>query len=130
MKFPRSYADLACAPWCDAIERPDADGGCFIHVRIDWLPRDHFVSNACSAHGDTLAEALEDLRSTLWPHIRPPIHLTLTNWEATWLKTLLKNPVFASPADPMPDEIKLDRETREAIFNALPLFSALDQAST
>ena len=75
-KFPRTYADLDAAPWCDFYELPDHnarayDGdGCFIHVRFNWFPADY--GERTSANGYTLKEALIDLRELWDNHMRPP----------------------------------------------------------
>jgi hypothetical protein len=69
-KFPRTYADLDAAPWCDFYERPDNEGGCFIHVHFNWFSDDY--GERASANGDTLKDALIDLRE-LWDNdMRPP----------------------------------------------------------
>ena len=75
-KFPRTYADLDAAPWCDFYERPGYkakegwNDGCFIHVEFDWFPADY--GERTSANGYTLQDALSDLRE-LWDNdMRPP----------------------------------------------------------
>ena len=74
-KFPRTYADLDAAPWCDFYERPihksiDDEDLCFIHVEHDWFPADY--GERTSANGYTLQDALSDLRE-LWDNdMRPP----------------------------------------------------------
>ena len=72
-KFTRTYADLQAAAWCDFVERGDGIGQdgdpVFIHVRQDWLPSDCDQFSAC---GDTLKEALRDLRDLWTNDMRPP----------------------------------------------------------
>ena len=68
--FPRTYADLEAAPWCDSVERWIGADGVFIHVHFDWLLDAEW--RVCSAHGENLKEALEDLRSEFWSDMRPP----------------------------------------------------------
>ena len=69
--FPRTYADLKAAPWCDSYENWVGQDGVFIHVHFDWL--DEPDNRVCSAHGETLKEALEDLRAEFWHDMRPPV---------------------------------------------------------
>lgn len=72
-RFPRTWAEVKAAPWC-AFTEPAQDGDpCWIHVRTDWLPEGHEVDHVCSANGDTLREALENLRADVWPHMSPPV---------------------------------------------------------
>ena len=72
-KFPRTYADLKAAPWCDSYENWVGQDGVFIHVNLDWL--DEPDNRVCSAHGETLKKALEDLRWDFWHEMRPPAEL-------------------------------------------------------
>ena len=69
--FPRTYADLDAAPWCDSYENWVGQDGVFIHVDLDWLDLEG-VDRVCSAHGETLKDALRDLRAELWHDMRPP----------------------------------------------------------
>ena len=70
-KFPRSYAELNAAPFIDSVEEWVGTDGVFIHVHLDWLDLEG-VDRVCSAHGETLKEALRDLRVELWGDMRPP----------------------------------------------------------
>lgn len=70
MKFPRTYADLKVAPWCDFVERYIGADGVLIHVHFDWL--EDAEGRVCSAYGKNLREALQDLKSEMWDDIRPP----------------------------------------------------------
>jgi hypothetical protein len=75
-KFPRTYADLDAAPWCDFYERPGYESIdqekdlCFIHVHTDWFPADY--GERTSANGYTLKEALIDLQELWDDDMRPP----------------------------------------------------------
>lgn len=71
MKFPRTYADLKAAPWCDSYENWVGTDGVFIHINLDWLDLEG-VDRVLSAHGENLKEALQDLRDELWDDLRPP----------------------------------------------------------
>ena len=70
MRFPKTYADLKAAPWCDSYENWVGTDGVFIHVKFDWL--EDAANRVCSAHGENLKDALRDLKSELWNDIRPP----------------------------------------------------------
>tara|TARA_Y100000033_G_scaffold41054_1_gene41341 strand:+ start:122 stop:355 length:234 start_codon:yes stop_codon:yes gene_type:complete len=70
-KFPRTYADLESAPWCDSYENWVGADGVFIHVNLDWLDLEG-VDRVCSAHGENLKDALRDLKAELWHDMRPP----------------------------------------------------------
>ena len=70
-KFPRTYADLDSAPWCDSYEIWLGTDGVFIHVHLDWLDLEG-VDRVCSAHGENLKDALRDLKAELWHDMRPP----------------------------------------------------------
>ena len=70
MKFPKTYADLDAAPWCDSYENWIGADGVFIHVNLDWLDLEG-VDRVCSAHGETLKEALQDLKDELWQPAAP-----------------------------------------------------------
>lgn len=76
LPFPRTYADLEAAPWCELVERPRAlaihrGEGVFIHARLSWLPGADY-DLVRSAHGLTLKEALSNLRQDLWHWLRDP----------------------------------------------------------
>ena len=62
--FPRSYADLDSAPWCDGYDHLN------IFVKFDWLPAE-LHETAATPGGPNLKWALMDLR-TVWPYMRPP----------------------------------------------------------
>ena len=70
MKFPKTYADLRKAPWCDSYEKWIGTDGVFIHVKFGWIPDAEW--RVCSAHGETLKGALQDLKDELWDDLRPP----------------------------------------------------------
>ena len=72
MKFPKTYADLNAAPWCDSYENWVGTDGVFIHVNLKWLDLEG-VDRVCSAHGETLKDALQDLKDDLWNDLRPPV---------------------------------------------------------
>lgn len=73
MKFPRTYADLEAAAYVAFIERHPGEDGVFIHINTDWLAEVD-QGGVLSAHGNTLAEALQDLRAEFWDVLRPPSH--------------------------------------------------------
>ena len=73
-RFPRTYADLDAAPWCDGYIPPkgqvSADGEHLsIFIKLDWLPDD--LHDAISPGGASLKDALEQLRE-FWPLMPPP----------------------------------------------------------
>ena len=70
-RFPRTYADLREAPWCRSYESWVGTDGVFIHVNLEWLDLEG-VDRVCSAHGETLKGALQDLKDELWHDMRPP----------------------------------------------------------
>jgi hypothetical protein len=72
MKFPRTWKDVESAPWCYDTECYLGGDGVFIHIEMAWLPPNHEVYNSCTAWGETLAHALQDLHSDLWPWMRDP----------------------------------------------------------
>tara|TARA_X000000368_G_scaffold227221_1_gene179357 strand:+ start:6741 stop:6962 length:222 start_codon:yes stop_codon:yes gene_type:complete len=72
VRFPKTYADLRAAPWCSSYEDWIGTDGVFIHVHLAWL--DDPDNRVCSAHGETLKDALRDLKAELWHDIRPPRH--------------------------------------------------------
>ena len=72
-KFPRTYADLEAAPWCDGYDPPkgqvSAEGDHLsIFIDYDWLPEGWDGSPG----GSSLKDALNDLRTGYWPEMRPP----------------------------------------------------------
>ena len=79
-KFPRSYADLDSAPWCDGYDPPKGkvswDGDHLsIFIKREWLPDwmkdENGDQGFASPGGPNLKWALMDLR-TVWPYMRPP----------------------------------------------------------
>ena len=75
-KFPRTYADLDAAPWCDGYDPPkgqvsEKGDHLSIFIKPDWLPPDYREME--SPGGSSLKDALKDLRS-VWTLIRPPSH--------------------------------------------------------
>ena len=73
-KFPRSYADLDAAPWCDGYLPPKGqvswDGEHLsIFIKFDWISEE--LHEAASPGGSSLKDALEQLRDW-WPEMRPP----------------------------------------------------------
>ena len=72
-KFPRSYADLEAAPWCDGYMPPK---GCVsehgehlsIFIKPDWLSEDLDGSPG----GSSLKDALHELRHDFWQYMQPP----------------------------------------------------------
>ena len=79
-RFPRTYADLDAAPWCDGYDPPkghiSADGDHrSIFIDLDWLPDwmkdEHGEQGFSSPGGGSLKDALEQLRE-VWPNMRPP----------------------------------------------------------
>lgn len=83
MKFPRTWQDVHRAPWLDSTE--NYEDGIFLHVKTEWLPPGHEVSHTCSARGDSLREALAELRSDHWDWIRnpdtgQPVSVTPKSW--------------------------------------------------
>jgi len=74
-KFPRTYADLDAAPWCDGYDPPKGkvskDGDHLsIFINLNWLPEGWDSSPG----GESLKKALEDLRD-YWPDMRPPVEV-------------------------------------------------------
>ena len=72
-RFPRTYADLESAPWCDGYDPPkgqvSADGDHLtIFIKPSWFPE----PGDCFPGGPSLKAALDDLRRHYWPHMRPP----------------------------------------------------------
>ena len=72
-KFPRTYADLDAAPWCDGYDPPkgqvSAEGDHLsIFIDYDWLPEGWDGSPG----GSSLKDALKDLRRDYWQYMRPP----------------------------------------------------------
>ena len=75
--FPRTYADLDAAPWCEGFtydETPfDKGGGMWIIIDDEWFSNDFFDNDGIScACGETLEAALDELRRDLWCYMRPP----------------------------------------------------------
>ena len=79
-KFPRTYADLDAAPWCDGYDPPkgkiSAEGDHLsIFIAADWLPPWMKDANGeqgfASPGGPSLKDALKELRE-VWPDMRPP----------------------------------------------------------
>ena len=71
-KFPRSYADLDAAPWCDGYDpqkgQVSRDGDHLsIFINANWLPEGWDSSPG----GPNLKDALADLRD-YWQDMRPP----------------------------------------------------------
>ena len=71
-KFPRTYADLDAAPWCDGYDPPKGKVSkhgdhLSIFINFDWLPEGWDSSPG----GESLKAALRDLRD-YWPDMRPP----------------------------------------------------------
>lgn len=72
-RFPRTYADLESAPWCDGYDPPkgqvSTDGDWLtVFINPSWLPE----SWDGSPGGPSLKAALNDLRRDYWPHMQPP----------------------------------------------------------
>lgn len=72
-RFPRTYADLEAAPWCDGYDPPkgqvSAEGDHLsIFIDYDWLPEGWDGSPG----GSSLKDALNDLRTGYWSEMRPP----------------------------------------------------------
>ena len=79
-KFPKTYADLDAAPWCDGYDPPrgkvSADGDHLsIFIHLDWLPdwmKDKNGELGCaSPGGPSLKDALNELRE-FWADMQPP----------------------------------------------------------
>ncbi len=71
LKFPRTYADLDAAPWCSGYDPPAYEDDWFlIYIKAEWLPIE--MNETISATGPNIKEALLDLKSYYWRHIRPP----------------------------------------------------------
>jgi len=73
-KFPRTYADLESAPWCDGYIPPKGqvsqDGEHLsIFIKLDWLPEE--FHDGISPGGPSLKDALEQLKD-YWHDMRPP----------------------------------------------------------
>jgi hypothetical protein len=71
-KFPRNYADLDNAPWCDGYDPPKGLVSRYgdhlsIFINCNWLPEDWDSSPG----GPSLKDALKDLRD-YWPFMRQP----------------------------------------------------------
>ena len=72
-RFPRTYADLEAAPWCDGFDPPKgrvSEDGDHLSIFINptWLPKDWDGSPG----GASLKDALAELRRDYWPHMRSP----------------------------------------------------------
>jgi hypothetical protein len=77
-KFPVTYADLDAAPWCARYKRLTRDSasgwsvGTFIYVGWEWLPHNP-TGQLAEIHGDTLSEALLNLRELWDNYMHPPL---------------------------------------------------------